>query len=82
MSEKIDERTAYLAMFEFLRQRYKRTGEPDEIGILLGELSLLEDGGSADPAAMQDWREAVEVVQEAEGSPEGYQGARLELGGD
>ena len=81
MSRMLDERTAYLAMFEFLRRHYERTGHPDEIGSLLGSLSLLNDEESADPASMQDWRDAIECVLKSESSSEGYRDAdfRLEI---
>jgi hypothetical protein len=54
-------------MFEFLRQRYER-GPTDEIGGLLGALSLLQDGGSGDPAMISDWSAAVTAVIDAESS--------------
>jgi hypothetical protein len=72
-------RHAYFAMFEFLRQRYER-GPTDEIGGLLGSLSLLADGGSADPAMLADFENAVAVVIAAESTPEGYTEANLALG--
>jgi hypothetical protein len=68
---------AYLCMFEFLRQHYER-GPTDEIGGLLGSLSLLADGASADPALMSDWLDAVNRVLEAE-SDGGYRDARMRL---
>ncbi|QEL20302.1 hypothetical protein [Limnoglobus roseus] len=58
-------RQAYLAMFEFLRRHYER-GPTDEIGGLLGSLSVLADGTSADPAYANDWAEAVAAVLTAE----------------
>ena len=45
---RLSSRQAYLAMFEFLRRHYER-GPTDEIGGLLGGLSLLADGGTAIP---------------------------------
>jgi hypothetical protein len=69
---------AYLAMFEFLRRHYER-GPTDEIGGLLGGLSLLADGGTADPAVWPDWEEAVASVLAAEGSGQGYSEADLRL---
>lgn len=44
---------AYLAMYEFLVQLYRRT-RSDELGSLLGDLSVLEDGKPADPASWRD----------------------------
>lgn len=55
---------AYAAMFEFLRQYYASTGA-DEVGALLGGLSLLADGQPADPGLIQDWRTAVAEIMKA-----------------
>lgn len=63
-------RQAYLCMFEFLRRHHQR-GPTDDIAGLLGGLALLEDGGSADPAQMNDWMIAVKNVLKAE-SEGGY----------
>ena len=56
---------AYLAMYSFLESEYKLT-KSDEIGGLLGDLSLLQDGSSADPAAEQQWSEAVKKAKAGE----------------
>lgn len=64
---------AYLAMYEFFRQYYER-GRSDEIGGLLGSLSLLPDGSSADPAMDRDWAEAIDTVMKGS-----YTGANLLL---
>lgn len=74
---RLTSRQAYLAMFEFLRQHYDR-GPSDEIGGLLGSLSLLPDGQPADQAYANDWREAVTAVLSAE-SAGGYTAAVLRL---
>jgi hypothetical protein len=76
--QKLSQRQAYLCMFEFLRQHYER-GPTDEIGGLLGSLSLLQDGSSADPAQWEDWKHAVQAVLAAEANPQGYQQAKLRL---
>ena len=55
---KLSEQQAYLAMFSFLEAEYRLTSS-DEIGGLLGGLSLLPDGSPADPAVKEQWREAV-----------------------
>lgn len=71
-------RQAYLAMFEFLRQYYLRgLSESDEVGGLLGDLSLLEDGQPADAAYETDWAKAVQTVLTAEASPNGYRAANM-----
>jgi len=50
---------AYAAMFFFLEGFYQRT-HSDEIGGLLGSMSLLADGSPADSAIAADWQSAVE----------------------
>jgi hypothetical protein len=52
---------AYAAMFHFLEGVYERT-KSNDIGGLLGSLSLLTDGSPADPAFIKDWREAVQFA--------------------
>lgn len=52
---------AYAAMFYFL-ERYWEREKSDEIAMLLGGMSILQDGGTADPAYLQDWNEAVEFA--------------------
>ena len=49
---------AYLAMYSFLADHYRRS-ETEEMGALLGSMSLLPDGKPADPAIAEDWAEAV-----------------------
>ena len=71
-------RQAYLCMSEFLRQRYERC-PTDEIGGLLGGMSLLTDGSTADAAQWSDWQDAIQAVIESEASPEGYRSADLRL---
>lgn len=58
----MDDKTAYLAMFDFLEQRYQST-RSDDIGALLGSMSLLNDGGTADPALWSDWLTSVRKAQ-------------------
>jgi hypothetical protein len=55
------DKQAYAAMFRFLERLYMRT-KSDELGGLLGEMSMLEDGLPADPAIVDDWRQAVEYA--------------------
>jgi hypothetical protein len=57
--EKISINEAYLSMYRFLENYYKR-GQSDEIAIMLGRMSLLEDGTTADPAVFNDWLQAIE----------------------
>ncbi|MFP3709937.1 hypothetical protein SB783_38645 [Paraburkholderia sp. SIMBA_009] len=53
---------AYLSMFEFIVELYQRT-KSDDLGAILGDLSLLEDGTTADPAAWGDWLRCVEKAR-------------------
>ena len=57
----LTEKQAYMAMFRFLEILYETTGE-DYLGGLLGDLSLLEDGSSADQAMLISWKKAVHDV--------------------
>lgn len=61
MERSLTPHQAYLAMFAFLEQ-YSHRGSGEEILSLLGSLSLLADGHSADPAIASDWNRAVELV--------------------
>lgn len=49
-------------MFAFLDKYYQST-RSDEVGRLLGGMSLLADGGTADPAYWKEWEECVQRVQ-------------------
>ena len=53
---------ASAAMFEVLKSRYKQT-RSDELGGMLGEMSLLPDGSTADPAIWGDWLKCVEAAK-------------------
>ena len=77
LDRRVTVRQAYLGMFEYLRRYYER-GKSDEIGSMLGELSLLQDEGSADPAAMADFRSSIEAVIRAE-SEGGYDAVNFRL---
>ncbi len=61
----LSSKDAYAAMFAFLDCVYERT-KSDDVGVLLGGMSLLPDGGTADPAAWADWEDAVRKVQRGE----------------
>lgn len=56
---------AYSAMCKYLERVYDLTGA-DEIGGLLGSMSLLPDGQTADPGAWFDWVRAIEAVRAGE----------------
>jgi hypothetical protein len=54
----LTKKQAYAAMYLYLEAVYDRTSS-DGIGAMLGGMSLLADGGTADPAVWPDWEEAV-----------------------
>lgn len=62
MTDTLTKQEAYATMYLFLEQVYERT-ESDDLGALLGGMSLLADGGTADPAAWHDWEAAVAKVR-------------------
>ena len=59
--EKITEKQAFQAMVLFLEGYYERT-KSDDVGAILSDLILLEDGNTADPAAWDDWMKGVHKV--------------------
>jgi hypothetical protein len=50
---------AFNAMRKFLEMYYERTSS-DDVGSLLGDLQMLRDGHTADPAAWHDWMKAID----------------------
>jgi hypothetical protein len=48
-------------MFAFLENQY-RLSNSDDLGSLLGSMSLLPDGRPADPALSTDWEAAVQAA--------------------
>ncbi|WP_246943684.1 hypothetical protein [Bacillus pinisoli] len=61
---KLSEIEAYKAMMKFLEKHYERT-QSDDFGDFLSGLLLLEDGSSADPAALEEWYECIKEVNKA-----------------
>jgi len=61
--EKMTRQQAYCAMYHYLENLYQLT-HSDDLGAFLGEMSILPDGNTADPAIWQDWLQAVEKVKE------------------
>jgi hypothetical protein len=59
--EKLTEKQAFEAMVLFLEDFYQRT-QANEIGGLLSDLLMAENGTTADPAAWQDWMDCVQQV--------------------
>jgi hypothetical protein len=70
----LTEHQAFLAMYAFLEAEYETT-QSDDIGALLGSLSLLGDGLPADPAMLDHWKAAVSAARAGEVD------AALRLGG-
>ncbi|MBW4637993.1 MAG: hypothetical protein KME05_07115 [Gloeocapsa sp. UFS-A4-WI-NPMV-4B04] len=48
-------------MVLFLEGFYERT-QSDDVGALLSQMIILEDGTTADPAAWDDWMKSVHRV--------------------
>lgn len=63
MDDQITITQAYRAMFLFLEKKWDITGKPDELGSLLGSMSTLEGGSTADPAVWGQWLEAVKTAR-------------------
>jgi len=62
MDESLTFKEAYLAMFAYLSATYHQCGG-EELGGLLGSMSLLADGGTADPAVWPDWIDAIQKAK-------------------
>jgi hypothetical protein len=56
---------AYAAMYAYLEIFYART-KSDDVGGLLGSMSLLADGSTADPAILKEWAECIRRVKNNE----------------
>ena len=78
-SDKITVEQAYLAACEYLLRRWEHLPErliADE----RSDMSLLNDGGSADPACKHEFIEALRAVLDAEAELGRYTRADLKLG--
>jgi hypothetical protein len=53
---------AYAAMFVFLEKYYERT-KSDDVGGMLGQICLLSDGSTADPATWGHWLKCVKEIK-------------------
>jgi len=69
MEGMLTKREAYVAMLVFLEGVFERT-QSEDLGALLGGMSLLRDGGTADPAAWHDWETAVAKVRAGLANPD------------
>ena len=61
---KLNEEEAFKAMVIFLERYYNET-HSDDIGSLLSDLILLDDKRTADPAAWNDWINAVNKIRQS-----------------
>ncbi|MBX3450256.1 MAG: hypothetical protein KF777_11885 [Planctomycetaceae bacterium] len=62
MSKEISVKEAYLAMYSFLDELYSKYGY-EQLGGLLGGMSLLPDGSTADEAIWHDWLRCIEKAK-------------------
>jgi hypothetical protein len=51
-------------MAQFLEQYYERVGRKAELAVILSEMQIMPDGRPADPAAWEDWLDAVRAALE------------------
>lgn len=61
MNDELTYLEAFKVMNCFLEKYYKQTSSED-IGSLLGEMQILEDGKTADPAAWEDWINCIRTI--------------------
>ena len=62
MNDHLSSLEAFKSMVCFLEKYFEQTSS-DDVGSLLGELQLLKDGGTADPAAWSDWLDCVKRIK-------------------
>ncbi|MGI8821268.1 MAG: hypothetical protein ACR2ID_10440 [Chthoniobacterales bacterium] len=78
-------REAYLVMFDYLQRYWESRGQPEEIGLLLTNLSLwdTESGGKEpmDAEVLPRWLASAKRVLDAEATDKGYRGADILLDG-
>lgn len=60
----LSEEQAFHAMSRFLERYYERTGGKGELAAVLSDMQTMPDGRPADPAAWEDWLDAIRVVLE------------------
>lgn len=63
MSINLTEKEAYAAMYAYLVTVYERT-QSDDLGGLLGDMSTIGDGETADPAVWFEWLQCVNRVKQ------------------
>jgi hypothetical protein len=63
MEDKLSIKEAYAAMYAYIEKLYDVTGS-DDLGGVLGSLSLLKDGTPVDPGVWTDWMLAVQKARD------------------
>lgn len=82
MESKVTLKEAYLIMFDYLEKHWEETGKTDDIGALLGELSLWDTENGKQPmdgAVFPRWLKCANIVLEKEQTNEGYRNADIQL---
>jgi hypothetical protein len=64
----LSERKAYEAMYAFLVRRYEFT-KSDDLGALLGDMSLMANERPTDAALWGDWMDAIKAAEAGEVDP-------------
>ena len=73
---------AYLAMFEYLDRFWNQRNKPEDVGVLLGLLSLWNsDEGKRpmDNKVFSEWLDCTKKILDTEGSEKGYRNADIDL---
>ncbi|HEY1662586.1 MAG TPA: hypothetical protein VGI03_09225 [Verrucomicrobiae bacterium] len=69
MQDTVSLQTAFVIMQRYLDWYYKHTSKDVEVGSLLGDVQMLQDGGTGDPAALGDWLTIAEAVIDGRQGP-------------
>ena len=62
LEDTVSLRTAFVIMQRYLESYRKHTSGDVEVGALLSDVQMLQDGSTADPAALGDWLAVAEAV--------------------
>ena len=62
LDDTVSLQTAFVIMQRYLEFYWQHTGPDTEVGALLGDIQMLQDGRTADPAALEDWLTVAETV--------------------
>jgi hypothetical protein len=82
LESKVTLKEAYLTMFDYLDKHWEETGKPDDLGALLGELSLDDTVNGKRPmdgAVFPRWLKCAKIVLEQEHTKEGYRKADIQF---